>query len=318
MEFTPKRPGIALGGGAARGLAHIGVLKVLNQAGISFPVVSGTSMGAIVAAAYACGKLEEVEKIALSITPNSMSKWADVELTTGILRGDMVKEIFREFVGDLTFQDVRNRGVELAVVACDIKSGKPVYIRDGRLDDAVRASMSIPGIFAAVERDGMLLVDGGLVDNVPVGILEEMGADFKVAVDVNNPEDIWNKLTEGFQVSVKTAEQLREKARAHAEELLKGASLLRRINLAAKRGQPSWTAMRALFSSIEIMNAQMADVPLTYSPSKVDVVICPPVRRFHAHQFYLAKDLIISGEAAGRAALRKLSKHFPQARTGTA
>ena len=185
--------GIALGGGAARGLSHIGVLKVLSEHGVSFPIVTGTSMGAIVGAAYVCGKLAEIEAVARTVTPLAMSEWFDMNLHTGALKGDAVKEVFRQFVGDTTFEDLRDRGISFAVVAADLDKEEPVYISEGRIDDAVRASMSIPGVFEPVCWGGRVLVDGGLMDNVPVDAARSLGARLVIGVEVLNNYDIWHR-----------------------------------------------------------------------------------------------------------------------------
>jgi NTE family protein len=199
-----ERPplGIALGGGAARGLSHIGVLKVLSEKGIAFPVVAGTSMGAIVGAAYVCGRLAEVEEAARGVTARTMAGWADLNLHSGALKGDVVKEIFHRLVGDTTFADLRDRGISFTVVAADLDTEEPVYINEGRLDDAVRASMSIPGIFEPISLCGRVLVDGGLIDNVPVGAARALGAARVIGVEVHNPYDIWIRTVLGVGLSL--------------------------------------------------------------------------------------------------------------------
>lgn len=209
--------GIALGGGAARGLCHIGVLRVLSAKGIAFPVVAGTSIGAIIGAAYVSGKIDEAEKIARSVTARTMAGWADVNLHSGALKGDVVKSIFHDFVGDMTFRDLRDRGINFVVVAADLDSEEPVYITEGRIDEAVRASMSIPGIFEPVTVDGRVLVDGGLIDNVPVGAARTLGARKVIGVEVHNPYDIWVRTAIGLGMSVV---QMRE-MKARFQELAK-------------------------------------------------------------------------------------------------
>jgi predicted acylesterase/phospholipase RssA len=215
-----ERPpiGIALGGGAARGLSHIGVLKVLSEKGIVFPVVAGTSMGAIVGAAYVCGRLAEVEKAALGVTARTMAGWADLNLHSGALKGDVVKEIFRRLVGDTTFADLRDRGINFTVVAADLDTEEPVYINEGRLDDAVRASMSIPGIFEPILLDGRVLVDGGLIDNVPVGAARDLGAAKVIGVEVHNPYDIWVRTVLGVGLSLVQMREIKMRLRELARE----------------------------------------------------------------------------------------------------
>ena len=113
----------------------------------------------------------------------------------------MVKSIFHAFVGDMTFRDLRDRGINFVVVAADLDSEEPVYITEGRIDEAVRASMSIPGIFEPVTVDGRVLVDGGLIDNVPVGAARTLGARKVIGVEVHNPYDFWVRTAIGLGMS---------------------------------------------------------------------------------------------------------------------
>lgn len=210
--------GIALGGGAARGLSHIGVLKTLASHGVTFPIITGTSMGAIIGAAYACGKLYEIEAVARSTTPITMSGWIDMNPRTGALKGEAVKEVFRQFVGDTTFADLRDRGISFAVVAADLDKEEPVYISEGRVDDAVRASMSLPGVFEPVSMDGRVLVDGGLIDNVPVDVARSLGAWIVVGVEVLNTYDVWTRAALRVGLSVVQLREMRAHLRQMANE----------------------------------------------------------------------------------------------------
>lgn len=210
--------GVALGGGAARGLSHIGVLKTLTTSGVTFPIVTGTSMGAIIGAAYACGKLPEVEEMARAITPATMSGWLDINLHTGALKGDVVKDLFKQFVGDTTFADLRNRGISFSVVAADLDKEEPMYICEGRVDEAVRASMSIPGVFEPVGRDGRVLVDGGLIDNVPVEAARLLGAKLVIGVEVYNTYDIWARAVLRAGESLMQLRDMRARLRQLARE----------------------------------------------------------------------------------------------------
>ncbi len=209
-------PGIALSSGGALGISHIGVLNTLISAGIHFPIIAGTSIGAIVGAAYACGTLELAEEMARSLTRQAMLQWADLHWNGGVLKGDVVESLLRKLTNNLTFEDLRSGGITLVVVACDLNTGKPVYISEGDIASAVRASMSIPGVFVPVEMNGSNLVDGGLVDSIPVNILSRLGAGFTVGVDVSNTNDMWSRAKLGFMTSARTADQLWERIRGIA------------------------------------------------------------------------------------------------------
>ncbi|MGI6627646.1 MAG: patatin-like phospholipase family protein [Bacillota bacterium] len=212
-SHTPENlvPGIALGGGGALGLSHIGVLNVLTSAGIHFPIISGTSMGAIIGASYACGTLDLSEQMALSLTRQAVLEWADLYWDGGLLKGDVVEDVLRKLTKGLAFRDLRNRGITLIIVACNLDSGKPVYINEGDIARAVRASMSIPGLFVPVHTNGTTLVDGGLVDNVPTDIIHKLGANFTMGVDVSNTGDIWALAKSGIMLSARTADLMRQR-----------------------------------------------------------------------------------------------------------
>ena len=168
--------GLALGGGGARGLAHIGILKVLQREQIPIDVISGTSMGGIVGAMHAVGKsTEEMEAVALKHGEISqIFKLIDLRLLgSGLLGGKRIKKLLVEVLGaETTFADLR---IPFAVVAVDYNSGREVVLNDGNLADAVRATMSVPGVFEPVDLGGYKLLDGGVLDNVPVGVAREHG-----------------------------------------------------------------------------------------------------------------------------------------------
>jgi NTE family protein len=198
MDFEPvsrKRVGLALSGGYARGLAHIGVLEVLEREGIPIDLIAGTSIGALVGALYArqkdAGKLKE-EAMLLDF----MGTTALVDLAlpkSGLMPGKRITNLLRRFIGNTSFRELK---IPLACVATDIITGDEVVIDSGPVLEAVRASFSIPIIFTVAKNQGRYLVDGGLVNPVPVNVVKKMGADFIIAVDVNpDKKDRANYLT---------------------------------------------------------------------------------------------------------------------------
>mgnify|MGYP002515847774 CR=1 FL=1 len=176
--------GLALGGGGARGLADLGILKALREMNIPIYCVAGTSIGAIIGGVFASGRLDPL------LAWSAESNWRklpelflDPHLTSkSLISGDRIAKFLRRMIPPATFKDL---SVPLAVVATDLQSGEEVVIREGALHSAIRASMSIPGIFSPVEREGRILVDGGMVDPLPVSICRQMGADCVIAVDLN-------------------------------------------------------------------------------------------------------------------------------------
>jgi len=194
----PRKVGLALSGGGVRGLAHIGVLKILEQEGVPVDYLAGTSMGSVIAAGYAAGLgVDFMEQEALHMGSfRRLLPLTDLSpLRRGLFEGQKVHEYLVSHLGDRTFDDLR---IPLTLVAVDLNTGRAVYLHDGRVVDAVRASGALPGIFTPVERDGQLLVDGGLLDNLPVDAVRRMGADVAIAVDVSTDDVAVSSLVEAL------------------------------------------------------------------------------------------------------------------------
>ncbi|MBA4494743.1 patatin-like phospholipase family protein [Paenactinomyces guangxiensis] len=172
--------GLALSSGAARGMAHFGVLKVLQQEGIPIDFIAGSSMGSIVGVLYANGlDLEMCEKLAIRL---KRKHWLDLTVPKrGFVIGDRVKALIRLLTHQKSLEELQ---IPTAVVATDLSNGERVVFKSGPIDEAVRASISIPGIFEPVIVGDRILVDGGVIDRVPVSVVREMGADLVIAVDV--------------------------------------------------------------------------------------------------------------------------------------
>lgn len=180
-----KKPkiGFALGSGGARGWSHIGAIRALEERGIVPDVIAGTSMGALVGAAYAGGRLDELEKWALSITPTKMARLIDVNLRSGgLIEAKPITRFFEKLDMPKNIEDL---GIPYASVATDMRSGREIWIREGAVVDAMRASIALPGIVSPVLKDNHWLIDGGLTNPLPVSVCRAMGADIVIAV---NPE----------------------------------------------------------------------------------------------------------------------------------
>jgi NTE family protein len=175
--------GVALSGGSSRGLAHIGVLEVLGEAGVPVDMIAGTSMGAVVAGVYATGgDMAFSAKLAAQIDEKA---FFDFSLRRyGLLKGGRFQSIICTLTKNMDFSQTE---IPLAVVACDLTTGERVVFREGKIHEAIRASISLPMIFAPHQYMGRILVDGGLVDRMPAGVVrEEMGADIVIGVDVGH------------------------------------------------------------------------------------------------------------------------------------
>jgi NTE family protein len=180
----PRKVGLALSGGGARGLAHIGVLKVLEQENVPIDFLAGTSMGGVIAAIYATGvPAREMEEAAQHLSsPRQLLTLVDRTLPRrGLLQGHKVMDYLAQWLGELTFDQLR---IPLALVAADLNGCQKVVLQEGPVLDAVRATIALPGLLAPLERGEQLLVDGGLIDNLPVDIVRQMGANTVIAVDI--------------------------------------------------------------------------------------------------------------------------------------
>ncbi len=180
-KTRPKKIGLALGGGAVLGAAHVGVLKAIDELNIPIHIVSGTSIGALVASLFAFSKnFVDVENIAMKIQWSNISEFSPSRI--GLFSNKKMKGFLKMNIGDVDFKDAR---IPLAIVATNIGSGKKVILNKGHVAISVAASMSIPGIFRPVKIDNAMLVDGGVIENVPISPLKDKKADFIIAVDLN-------------------------------------------------------------------------------------------------------------------------------------
>jgi NTE family protein len=178
-----KKIGIALGSGSARGWSHIGVIRSLLEAGIQIDITCGASIGALVAGAFAAGFLDPLDRWVRRLSWSNIIGFMDVMIPrSGLIEGERMTDYFRQHMSD---PEIESLSLPFAAVATDLKTGREIWLRDGSLMDAIRASISLPGIFTPCQRNGQWLVDGGLVNPVPVSLCRSMGADIVIAVNLN-------------------------------------------------------------------------------------------------------------------------------------
>lgn len=203
--FQSKKIGLALGGGAVLGAAHIGVLRALEEFEISIDCISGTSIGAFIGALYAFGKSpDEIEKMVIDLN------WLDISKISfsqyGLLSNQGLAKLIHDEFGDINFNDAN---IPLAIVTTDIFNGEKVVLKEGNVSLAVMASACIPGIFEPIEYKDKLLVDGGIVENVPISPLREMNADYIIGVDLTTthlktkPDNMLGVLLNAFNIAFK-------------------------------------------------------------------------------------------------------------------
>ncbi|WP_372966085.1 patatin-like phospholipase family protein [Marinobacter sp.] len=216
MKLNPfnTRIGLALGGGAAKGIAHIGVLKAFEDERIQIHCISGTSVGALVASYYAFGRpVESILSIGSELNLSMILNFTFQR--GGLFSTNALREMILRDLGDCRIEDA---DIPLAICATDVETGKQVVFREGNLAEAVCASMAVPGLFVPVEVGGRILVDGGLVENVPISPLRDMGAGITVAINLSHvsrypkPEDTLDVISNSINIAIdfNTRKQLKK------------------------------------------------------------------------------------------------------------
>ena len=268
---TPKI-GLALGSGAARGLAHIGILKALKEAAIPIDLIAGTSMGAMIGACFAKeGNIVAVEEIALKTNLRQLAHLLDPKLTSlrkGLIHGKRIEELLYSLIGDVEFKDLR---IPLAAVATDVNTGQEVVITQGPVIDAVRASISIPGILVPTAVEGRCLVDGGITNPVPADILQDMGAKFIIAVNVLTAP----------QGRIQSTDSSKERVMVNAPNIF-----------------------NTLIQSIYIMEHEI----IKQRVLKADIIIIPDVSHIEVFEFNRGEETILAGYRAASSILPKLQR----------
>ncbi len=211
-ENTSKKLGLALGGGAKLGAAHIGVLKALEDMSIDVHCISGTSIGAYIAALYAFGvRPSDIEEEMQGLNWLDISSFSFLKLKFGLLTNDKLGRSIERLLGEVRLEDA---SIPLAIVATDIAEREKVVLQEGALARAVMASTCVPGIFSPVEIGDQMLVDGGLVENVPISPLGKLGADLTAGVDLSakrsyrRPDDLVDVLVNSIDIAIDNATRL--------------------------------------------------------------------------------------------------------------
>ena len=294
MNATRKlRVGLALGAGSARGWAHVGVIRVLEQAGIRPDMVCGTSIGALVGAAYAADELENFEKWLRGLGIKEVLSLMDVRMNGGMIKGERLMEFFRRSFIDRPIEELT---IPFAAVATALHSGTEVWLREGSTIEAVRASIALPGLFMPVVYDGRVLVDGALVNPVPVSLARAMGADIVIAVDLNS-----SRLGRRFpdeSVTETPSDVISEWKRRLKNNL--GALISKRNETEPKL--PS--IMEVISSSLNIMQERISRSRMSGDPP--DVIVTPRLAQLGLLDYHRSKEAIAEGQRAMEAALPDL------------
>lgn len=285
--------GLALGSGAARGWAHLGVLQALAQEGVVPQIICGCSIGAFVGAAASSGDLDKLAQWAKKLKWQDVVSLLDVSLRSGLIKGDKLIGFFERNFIDRDFSELETR---FACVATELTTGREIWLQEGSVSAAVRASIAVPGLMTPVVHNGRLLVDGGLVNPVPVSLCRAMGADIVIAVDVG--ADMVARMPRSRQADAHPPETVEagwtERVLArfgfgdNGRELAEPPAASRRETL------PSLVSV--ISSSINIMQVRIARSRLAGEPA--DVLISPRVGHLGLMDYHRAAEAVAEGEAA--------------------
>lgn len=282
---TKPRIGLALGGGGGRGWAHIGVLSRLLERGLKPDIITGTSMGAVVAGCYAAGCFQSLKDWACGLTTFRMLRYLDFRLTGGgMIGGDRLVQELTQNIGDTHIEDLPTK---FGAIATDLHTGQEVWIRKGPLVDSIHASFAIPGVFKPVTWGDTLLVDGGLVNPVPINLARSLGADVVIAVSL--AVDMRSKYRHPSGLTEEKA------APSHMSNSIKDIAE-RRIESLIRPTLETPSALNTLLTAGNVMQERISRIRMAGNPP--DVLIGPRVGHVGFLEFDRAAELIEIGAAA--------------------
>jgi NTE family protein len=270
------------------------VLRTLEEEGVAPDIVCGTSIGSLVGAAYAAGELDRLEHWTRALTWRGVLKLLDLSMSGGLIKGARLIELFRP-----SFQDraVQSLARTYGAVATELNSGREVWLTEGQILDVIRASFSLPGLFTPARLDGKLLVDGGLVNPVPVTLARALGADLVVAVDLNAD------LVGQYQKVRTRVPRAPPKPKSDMLKRVR-ASLPRFLSSRSEETDAPPSVMDVLAASINVMQVRITRSRLAGEPA--DVMITPRLAHLALMDFHRAKDAIEEGARAARLALPQI------------
>jgi NTE family protein len=296
--------GIALGGGAARGWAHIGVLKTLVDAGIRPDIVAGTSIGAVVGGCYVADRLDVLERFARELTRRRVFGYLDFNLAgSGLITGQRLCDRLEEHLSERTIETLE---APFTAVATEIGTGHEVWLSRGRLVDAIRASYALPGIFRPVKINGRWLFDGALVNPVPVSVCRALGARYVIAVNLNT--EMYGRST----VAPEVAAGRHERPSAEPSEIKVGngraALKLLQRQLFGKGGDDVPGISTVMIEAFNIVQDRIARSRLAGDPP--DVMVSPRLGGVGPFDFHRADELIERGAAAARRVIEDITREL--------
>jgi NTE family protein len=294
---------LVLGSGGARGLAHIGVIRALERQGWRIGSIAGSSMGALIGGFYAAGKLDDYTEWVEDLTEFNVLRFLDVAWGgAGMLKGEMLMETLQDFVGKHRIEDLP---IPLTIVATDVMRRREVWLNRGDLFDAIRASIAVPMVFTPHRVDGRLLLDGGILNPVPIAPALQDSTDVVIAVSLSGvPQKLGsaNRLDAAPESRKRTTHPYRRRIEAFIEHMQE------RFGLANTETQhePELSLWDSALLSLDAMQASIARCMLSAYPP--DLLIEIPINTCGAHEFYRAAEVIKAGEQWAERALRRYAR----------
>ncbi|HUH37442.1 MAG TPA: patatin-like phospholipase family protein [Spongiibacteraceae bacterium] len=294
--------GIALGSGSARGLAHIGILQALAENGVEPDIIAGSSIGAMVGGSYACGHIDAFSKWAGALKNGEIFRYLDLRWLAGggMASGNRLMDYLRDNFGDC---DIKDLNKPFAAVATDLLRGREVWIQDGKLWDAVRASIAIPGVLTPVERDNRWLIDGGVVNPVPVSLCKAMGADIIIAVNLNSdllrhrqlPQPVEDQPERELATEAAAQDENEEGLLGRLTDSLRDATESMRNQWFSGGDHQPPGMLNVMLGAINIMQDRLTRSRLAGEPA--DLVLSPRLSHIGLMEFNRGADAIAEGRA---------------------
>ena len=301
-HLKKKKVGLVLGSGSAKGLAHIGVIKLLEEMDIKIDVIAGTSIGALIGGIYTTGiSIEEIEDIALKIDLATSVKFFFPTIPkSGLISGLKVKEFLISLIGD---KKIENLKIPFSAVATDIITGHEVIFNEGNLVDAIRASISIPIIFKPVIHNDIILVDGGIANPLPIDVVRKMGAEFIIAVNVMPSLNKTSKVDNYYDSQNSShLPEIKSILQRKLEELSIDHKWLKKF-LTHKEKQDMPGLKKIFNQSVHIAEQKL--IELSIKLYKPDILIEPNITFAGRFDFYKAKEIIEKGYKSAHATFNK-------------
>jgi len=305
--------GLVLGSGSSRGWAHIGVIEALENHGIEISVITATSAGSFIAASYAGGGLNSVKDFALGMDWRRVLSYLDVAFPrSGFIEGKKIAELLQRFTNASDFKDL---SIPVHMLATDMLTGEQIVLSEGSITEALRASMAVPGLLTPKQIDGRWLVDGGVVNPLPVDVCREKGADIVIAVDLNSERITKARINENLAEQQKNLARIEKKRLEVVKTWVKrygstGNAMSKKIDQWFSRDEPSPHIFDVLGSSLNIMQKKIEATNLmTHAP---DILIQPRLGDMKLFDFHHAERAIAEGFYRGEQAIPGIEEKLKQ------